>query len=100
MGKHRGALSGVSRFLQQAFKGEDIPEPESDTRPAKKRKTSENGVAAVKPAPSLPDSQWIEKYDATGLVPHYKHASEVPAHLQKCRTLCALFLAAFLIKFF
>jgi len=25
-----------------------------------------------------------ERYDATGLVPHYTHMKQVPAHLKKC----------------
>ena len=28
--------------------------------------------------------RWVKKYDATGLVPHYRGVSEVPEHLQKC----------------
>ncbi|KAJ6561231.1 Tgs1 protein [Mycena vulgaris] len=84
MGKRRGGLSGLSHFLQQAFTGEEpSAQPESDLPPAKKRKTSENGVAAVNLPAEFSDSQWVQKYDATGLVPHYKHASEVPDHLQK-----------------
>jgi len=27
--------------------------------------------------------KWVDKYDATGLVPHYTHQSQVPTHLQK-----------------
>ncbi|KAJ7460665.1 Tgs1 protein [Mycena latifolia] len=84
MGKRRGGLSGLSRFLQQTFKGEEVSEqPESDLPPAKKRKTNENGVATVSLPVEYSDSQWVEKYDATGLVPHYTHASEVPDHLKK-----------------
>ncbi|KAJ7132163.1 S-adenosyl-L-methionine-dependent methyltransferase [Mycena epipterygia] len=79
MGKRRGGLAGLARFLQQSFTEEPSERPESDLPPAKKRKTSESGVAAVE----FSDSQWVEKYDATGMVPHYKHASEVPEHLQK-----------------
>ena len=29
-------------------------------------------------------SKELEKYDATGLVPHYTNAKQVPGHLQKC----------------
>ncbi|KAF7317888.1 Tgs1 protein [Mycena kentingensis (nom. inval.)] len=57
MPKRRGGIAGLARFLE--------PAPAEDSRPAKKRKTSP------------------EPYDATGLVPHYKDASEVPEHLQK-----------------
>ncbi|KIM39551.1 hypothetical protein M413DRAFT_447032 [Hebeloma cylindrosporum] len=27
--------------------------------------------------------KWIDKYDSTGLVPHYTHANQVPGHLRK-----------------
>jgi trimethylguanosine synthase len=30
-----------------------------------------------------PRERWVQKYDATGLVPHYRDVSEVPEHLQK-----------------
>ncbi|KAJ7230700.1 S-adenosyl-L-methionine-dependent methyltransferase [Mycena pura] len=71
MGKRRG-ISGLSRFLPQADAKED------NVRPAKKRKLSDSAVGVP-----VPTSSWVEKYDATGLVPHYQHASEVPEHLQK-----------------
>ncbi|KAJ7113671.1 Tgs1 protein [Mycena crocata] len=83
MGKRRGGLSGVTRFLKAALgQGEAAELPESDDRPSKKRKTSENGVTAILSEDYSP-SQWVEKYDATGLVPHYSHRAEVPEHLQK-----------------
>ncbi|KAJ7695037.1 Tgs1 protein [Mycena rosella] len=77
MGKQRG-LSGLSRFLPQLSREEA---PQSDLPPAKKRKTSENGVVHL-PA-EFSDSKWVAKYDATGLVPHFSQPSEVPEHLQK-----------------
>ncbi|KAJ7065211.1 Tgs1 protein [Mycena amicta] len=58
MGKRRAGIGGLARFLET-----------TDPPPPKKRKTS------PEPQPS--------KYDASGLVPHYKDASEVPEHLQK-----------------
>ncbi|KAJ7355653.1 S-adenosyl-L-methionine-dependent methyltransferase [Mycena albidolilacea] len=76
MGKHRGALSGLARFLPASNEDSAVDQPESDVRPAKKRKTESV-------APKYSESQWIQNYDATGLVPHYTHASEVPEHLQK-----------------
>ncbi|KAJ7493395.1 Tgs1 protein [Mycena galericulata] len=76
MGRQRGSLSGVSRFLQQSFKDDEA----SEHRPAKKRKTNGN---AVNIPTEYEDSRWIEKHDATGLVPHYSQRSEVPEHLQK-----------------
>ncbi|KAJ6624914.1 Tgs1 protein [Mycena sp. CBHHK59/15] len=70
MGKRRGALTGLSRFLQQSSKEEENREqPETDTLSF--------------PVSSNSNSQWIEKYDASGTVPHYTDASEVPDHLQK-----------------
>ncbi|KAJ7173728.1 Tgs1 protein [Mycena filopes] len=83
MGKNRGALSGIARFLTQS-NAEDVEDPqETEARPAKKRKTSGGAVPVASPPVELSDSQWVKNYDATGLVPHYKHASEVPEHLQK-----------------
>ncbi|KAJ7746723.1 Tgs1 protein [Mycena maculata] len=79
MGKRRGGLSGVSRFLQQS--AEPSGPPESDIRPAKKRKTSDAGAVSV-PA-EYSDSGYIKAYDATGMVPRYEHASHVPEHLKK-----------------
>lgn len=99
MVKRRANLAGLSRFVQEAF-GEQTAtattttvtqvqsgqvvtsdgsqpneEPEDTTslptRPSKKRKVGLLG-------------RGHEKYDATGLVPFYTHASEVPEHLQKC----------------
>ncbi|KAJ7777445.1 Tgs1 protein [Mycena metata] len=83
MGKHRGALSGVARFLQESNE-EAVHEPqESDAPPAKKRKTNGGAVPIASLPAEFSDSQWVANYDATGMVPHYKHASEVPEHLQK-----------------
>jgi trimethylguanosine synthase len=85
-------VSGLSRFLQafdeptQSQSATSIVRPltprlkreseldfvDSETRPAAgKRKTGLLGPGS-------------EAYDATGLVPFYTDASQVPAHLQKC----------------
>jgi trimethylguanosine synthase len=87
-------VSGLSRFLQafdepslsQSANATSIAGPstprlkreseldfvDSETRPATgKRKTGLLGPGN-------------EAYDATGLVPFYTDASQVPAHLQKC----------------
>lgn len=45
---------------------------EETARPLKKRKL--NALL----------SKELERYDATGLVPHYTNAKQVPGHLQKC----------------
>ncbi|KAJ7281968.1 S-adenosyl-L-methionine-dependent methyltransferase [Mycena rebaudengoi] len=85
MGKRRGGLSGLTGFIQQAFTEDvDREQPESEP-PAKKRKTNENGASVLNASPLKldSDSKWVDKYDATGMVPHYTHASQVPENLQK-----------------
>ncbi|KAF8184400.1 Tgs1 protein [Pholiota molesta] len=102
--KRKGGLTGVSRFVFESMKsnsaGSDaantLPKTtkdilglkedafENEEPPAKRRKGNDgtplteggehSGTAEVK---------WIQKYDATGLVPHYSHISEVPEHLHK-----------------
>ena len=55
-----------------------VREPEAlDTRPQKKQKV-ETGLLGL----------GLEKYDASGLVPFYTDASQVPEHLQKCELVC------------
>ncbi|KAJ6485836.1 Tgs1 protein [Mycena sanguinolenta] len=82
MGKRRGGLSGLARFLQQSNEENAGDRTESDARPAKKRKTDSTGFVPLESSDSS-SSQWIKNYDATGMVPHYTHRSEVPEHLQK-----------------
>ena len=97
-GKRRGGLSGVSKFVLESMKptsskatsdlSKESPSSEQN-RPAKRRKGN-NSVPVIdqtEPAPL----KWVEKYDATGLVPHYTHHSQVPAHLQKCMSRCIIF---------
>lgn len=88
--KRKGGLSGVSRFVFESMKS-DPSNPETansssnqnpewpEDRPAKRRKGNDGDSV-------LEEKQvkWIEKYDSTGLVPQYTHASQVPEHLQKC----------------
>jgi hypothetical protein len=81
MGKRRGAFSGLARFLKQSNEGDAVEQSESEVRPAKKRKTSGNDAPG---SLLLKNSEWIQNYDASGMVPHYTHASEVPEHLLKC----------------
>ncbi|KAG6852997.1 hypothetical protein C0991_007679 [Blastosporella zonata] len=83
--KSRGGLSGLSQFVLHAFKqdaaaNDGEPVVEDQRRPSKRQKTSpvkdgqrEEGRVA----------EWVENYDASGLVKHYTHASEVPKDLQK-----------------
>ncbi|KDR80976.1 hypothetical protein GALMADRAFT_264915 [Galerina marginata CBS 339.88] len=95
--KRKGGLSGVSRFVLESMKStsanseaantspkepmihEKAAEPDGD-RPAKRRKRNDGSAAVEEPGFEV---KWISKYDATGLVPHYTNASQVPEHLQK-----------------
>lgn len=97
MVKRKGGLSGLSRFVLDAFKqdtpsGQRVSDPvvecaepavdkPEDDRPVKRRKTE--NITDV-PEEQSWQGKWIEKYDATGLVPHCTHASQVPEHLKKC----------------
>ncbi|KAK7031440.1 Tgs1 protein [Favolaschia claudopus] len=84
MGKHRGALSGVARFLKAAGAEEEAAGPsEPRPPPAKKRKTAIDDEVGYVPLEEYSELQWIKSYDATGLVPHYTHKSQVPEKLQK-----------------
>jgi hypothetical protein len=103
MGKRTGGLTGVSRFAREVFgspppalkndstkivesppileeetpsaKQGRLPPDRISNRPTKRRKIRREKV---------PDSFDAGKYDATGLVPHYRTASQVPDHLKKC----------------
>ncbi|KAH9479170.1 Trimethylguanosine synthase [Psilocybe cubensis] len=92
--KRKGGLTGVSRFLFQSMKADEGSEgsqalekakestaEKADDHPAKKRKMNDGSSYAE----NVDDTKtrWVEKYDATGLVPHYTEASQVPQHLQK-----------------
>lgn len=74
MGKKHNNLSGLSRFVSQAFEQTPLPDspstPQTQPRPTKKRKTGLLG----------PEN---EPYDATDMVPFFTEASQVPEHLQK-----------------
>lgn len=97
MGKRSGGLTGLSGFLN-ALKDETpsrtgtvheqkpqeiTPEASDGQPPTKKRKKSQRPANGSRPTANGKTS-WVEKYSATGLVPHYSHPSEVPDHLQKC----------------
>ncbi|KAF8961500.1 RNA cap guanine-N2 methyltransferase-domain-containing protein [Flammula alnicola] len=98
--KRRGGLSGVSRFVFESMKSNFANSDAANTSPktsltpekkhfdtdegnppAKRRKRND-GTAVVEETVHS-EIKWVEKYDATGLVPHYSHASQVPDHLQK-----------------
>jgi trimethylguanosine synthase len=95
-------VSGLSRFLQVL----DEPVPLSTTTSCATAGTAGSSMPQLKRKPDLVDSEQQprpgerktgllgpgnEAYDATGLVPFYTDAAQVPAHLQKCtynRELC------------
>ncbi len=95
MGKNRKRatpFSGLSAFVQQAFGGGD-PSAESPAEsstagfeepPAKRARLDEGIVSTQREETEQNQLRWITKYDATGLVPHYKHSADVPEHLKKC----------------
>ena len=110
-GKRRGGLSGVSKFVLESMKptsydttsnlSQENPPlmrhgESAENRPAKRRKGN-NGVPMNQT--ELADLKWVDKYDATGLVPHYTHHSQVPAHLQKCMSCCTVFPTPTLTSF-
>ncbi|KAH0836894.1 RNA cap guanine-N2 methyltransferase-domain-containing protein [Lanmaoa asiatica] len=91
MGKRTKNLSGLSRFARRAF--QQSPALDSSSNVAESSSTQHHAMTIAAQAnfptnngesPQLKflGSQW-RAYDATGLVPHYKTASEVPEHLQK-----------------
>jgi hypothetical protein len=102
MGKRKGGgLSGLSRFVLESFKNDQNPQPSLpepvvqnsqdpvseqniEHRPTKRRKTRESNTDPDPSTQIEEAGQWVEKYDATGLVPHYTKASQVPDHLKKC----------------
>ena len=87
----------------QAVNGTNVQEPgnpaqeevvEVESRPTKKRKANDGSEIVVQEQPiiSIQDGKWIKAYDATGLVPHYSNAADVPEHLQKCMFSIRLYL--------
>jgi trimethylguanosine synthase len=120
MGKHAAGLTGLSRFVLQAFqecsnvdsKNADAHQSNPATtqskaadetfndRPRKKRKTtSESNLRLASVSKTVVSQGEINKYDATGLVPHYTHISQVPDHLRKCEfrsSLWSLYVSQFL----
>lgn len=116
MGKRKGGgLSGLSRFVLESFKNEpesrpiqpehvaqDSQHPDDSTvsvfqehpesRSSKRRKTKGSNALLEPQTQTEETGRWIEKYDATGLVPHYTKASQVPDHLKKCMSFVNLIL--------
>lgn len=102
MVKRRSNVSGLSRFVQEAF-GEHavvaapIAQPRLETTTSvqtngsstQAEEKNESSLTNIETRPSKKRKIGLlgpghEKYDATGLVPFYTHVSEVPEHLQKC----------------
>ena len=109
MGKRkRGGLTGLSAFVSKAF-GKDTSAEVTDIQDTRHAHCSDAPSAATSHGTSTtiirgnvstsssskkrkddgnesgaPKRRWVKKYDATGLVPHYRDVSEVPEHLQKC----------------
>ena len=93
MGKRTKNLSGLSYFAKQTFQQSPASDPSSNV--AGSPESSQHRPVTITEQVNFPTNsgkspriesvspQW-RAYDATGLVPHYQTASEVPEHLQKC----------------
>ncbi|KAG6810473.1 hypothetical protein H0H92_011708 [Tricholoma furcatifolium] len=84
--KARGGLSGLSKFIVALNEATTLsptkheePVIEVEDRPLKRQKASPNDTSKKDGHWPL----WIKKYEASGVVPHYTDASEVPEGLQK-----------------
>ncbi|KAI0332688.1 S-adenosyl-L-methionine-dependent methyltransferase [Cubamyces sp. BRFM 1775] len=100
MGKRKSnVITGLSRFLAEATKPDTSPEPETFPSPGSSSQPGLDPPQVLQDAhktgadDSRPNKkpkiragllgEGLEKYDATGLVPFYTEAHEVPEHLQK-----------------
>lgn len=90
MGKKTTNLTGLSRYVLEALKESQtdstevsaaIGEIPAVTSP--KRQNNDSGPP-TKRRKTKTLNQDSPKHDATGLVPHYRNAYQVPDHLQKC----------------
>ena len=99
MGKRKANISGLARFVFEAAQDSRLqptsPSPEESVvenavalpETANTRKVEDALDTRPKKKPKLQRGllgPGLEKYDATGLVPFYTDASQVPPHLQKC----------------
>ena len=102
MGKRRQNLSGLSAFAKELLKEQVSLQPvaasESPHAVETPRPINSLGPKLARRATDQPDTEGRdrkkrkvgllgpnnEKFDATGLVPYYTDASEVPEHLSKC----------------
>jgi len=102
--KSRAAMSGIAGFVcslnnqhsrsnsakatvqvADVENGATSPSPVRDTEPPPKKQKVDGDTSNIKRTAG--DHQWIERYDATGLAPHYTSVDQVPEHLQKCTTI-------------
>ncbi|TBU24183.1 S-adenosyl-L-methionine-dependent methyltransferase [Dichomitus squalens] len=98
MGKRKSNISGLARFVFEVVQDprpqpiNQSPEASPEGKAAASRETGDNGRGddaldtRPKKKPKLHTGllgPGLEKYDATGLVPFYTDASQVPQHLQK-----------------
>ncbi|KAK2467190.1 hypothetical protein APHAL10511_000739 [Amanita phalloides] len=75
MGKRkRGGLTGLSGFVRKAFQETSQSQTTVSVNESPTESTKNDDGR---------QSHFVQKYDATGLVPHYSDPSQVPAHLQK-----------------
>ena len=99
--KRKGGMSGIAKFvvMTQQTSSEVVPVEKAQAKDEEilqvldeSRAPNEDGEPRTKkrnmnatPATGLTEATgWIEKYDASGLVPHYSHVDQVPEHLRKC----------------
>ena len=94
--KSRAAMSGISGFVcsmntqhtqSNTVQVADVENGSTSlTEPPPKRQVDDDTSDIERAAGDHP-GQWIKKYDATGLAPHYTSVDQVPEHLQKCTTI-------------
>ncbi|KAF9231298.1 RNA cap guanine-N2 methyltransferase-domain-containing protein [Melanogaster broomeanus] len=87
MGKRTRNLGGLSHFAKHAFQDNAAADPSHNPSPISSEQLQQvtkqkNRDAGKSREVGLLGAE-SSAFDATGLVPHYKNASEVPEHLQK-----------------
>ncbi|KIK79883.1 hypothetical protein PAXRUDRAFT_833883 [Paxillus rubicundulus Ve08.2h10] len=92
MGKRTKNLSGLSHLAKHVFQENVAADPPHNPSPVSQHErddlrqpitAKQKTRGAAKPRKvGLLGADW-STFDASGLVPHYKNASEVPSHLQK-----------------
>lgn len=98
MGKRSSNLTGLSRYVLDALKSSQVATEITPENEAANRETSavlthsdsskqQNEEQRPKKRQKVAMRAERPKYDATGLVPRYRNALQVPDHLQKCSLL-------------